>query len=903
MAKTFNRAPLQVNLPSSSDVKNYFFNHYNWKGVNRDKNVLTVDQETFADAKNIYIDGEGILRSRPSIKKILLEGYEKNAKILDVQPFDDIDLVIVYLPDMNHTTVNAYRCNDYVTSFVMGSGEISTDSFKLLYANNIVYVFSETSLFGYDIKNNIRLNPSDCVYVPNTVVDANGVKTKVESKNILTDKEVITYLYQRDLGISIEAYGKELSVTIDDVRYSLVFDVDTPYSLVKKKFDIPSNYDYVAVSSVGSFLCYDSVSGDITYSAEGSIFKKIGTIKSEYGDLVVKPKFSQDGNVIFFATIKSNTARVYAITVNRDGGITYELITDVGNYLNKSFHYDYEIPGEVFVDFADGSNFAVVVRVSTPDPDGNILISSTLSVYENGSFYTKTLGRISEYTNRLVGINFKYNPTLKHKFLYIDKDLTGYVLHLSDGNMNAFHVDLSEELQYFEHWDIVDLISNYESFKILILDDLGYYYRAKVYDDCTMSKFTGFAKQIRDSSGTGKLTYDGEFLITQHEIVNFSKYTSRLNLIPGLTPLMAIDCFYYIKDGSVYSNNFTDTLEFKYYATAEYNYIKPSTISRLSAYYFAKDSTLYIGNLVDDDGVFKLYLPYENRHEFDGDITNIQPINTTSVSVFLNNSLYYVDQVDNAYTVTKSKLTFGLSKHGDVITSYEGDRVFFCTDRGFVALSYQDFVASTDQTITVLSDFIHDEMNEYCKEPVKLFKYDFWIILYKTNSSKSFVFDTRNGSWWPIDSNKIIQKVFKFKKKLYLLSDKVYLLDTSHTDYYDFDDKETSIEWYATSQKLHLSAINYYKHIVNITLSSITDNVNELTFNLDIINYRRDVDVAKTQQLRYNVKTIRTFVKRLNYSKVTEFQYTLSSDNDNSIQLPLSVSDITIKYKITGQVR
>ena len=60
MAKTFNRSPLQVNTPSSSDIKNYFFNHYNWKGVNNDKNFLAVDQETFADAKNVYADAEGL---------------------------------------------------------------------------------------------------------------------------------------------------------------------------------------------------------------------------------------------------------------------------------------------------------------------------------------------------------------------------------------------------------------------------------------------------------------------------------------------------------------------------------------------------------------------------------------------------------------------------------------------------------------------------------------------------------------------------------------------------------------------------------------------------------------------------------------------------------------------------
>ena len=78
MAKTFNRRPLSVNTPSANDVKNYFFNHYTWKGLADDKNFLAVDQETFADCNNVYMDSEGLLRSRPSIKKDHSEGRRIN---------------------------------------------------------------------------------------------------------------------------------------------------------------------------------------------------------------------------------------------------------------------------------------------------------------------------------------------------------------------------------------------------------------------------------------------------------------------------------------------------------------------------------------------------------------------------------------------------------------------------------------------------------------------------------------------------------------------------------------------------------------------------------------------------------------------------------------------------------
>ena len=44
-------------------------------------------------------------------------------------------------------------------------------------------------------------------------------------------------------------------------------------------------------------------------------------------------------------------------------------------------------------------------------------------------------------------------------------------------------------------------------------------------------------------------------------------------------------------------------------------------------------------------------------------------------------------------------------------------------------------------------------------------------------------------------------------------------------------------------------------------------------------------------------------IQRLNYSKINEFQYQLSYDEENAIEIPLSINSISIKYKIGGQVR
>lgn len=91
-------------------------------------------------------------------------------------------------------------------------------------------------------------------------------------------------------------------------------------------------------------------------------------------------------------------------------------------------------------------------------------------------------------------------------------------------------------------------------------------------------------------------------------------------------------------------------------------------------------------------------------------------------------------------------------------------------------------------------------------------------------------------------------------------------------------------------------------------LQSSNYNIDNSDFKLQVNNYRKRVDGnigddTEYVAVSYNIESIRTFVQRLNYSKVNEFEYLLSSNNSNSVNIPLSLNSITIKYKIGTQVR
>lgn len=393
------------------------------------------------------------------------------------------------------------------------------------------------------------------------------------------------------------------------------------------------------------------------------------------------------------------------------------------------------------------------------------------------------------------------------------------------------------------------------------------------------------------------------------------------------------DAMYVATDNALYSSNLNQVITVSELTKGKINYLLPSFVTELSNYYLSKGNTLYIsspaidisvdksGTVSKKDASFKWYLPERAKQDFDFNITNLHVISNTEVAIFFEHSIRYVswDSDVSAYRYYKSKLDVGCKAGSDVLTTYDGKYTIFATERGLVAMTYQEFMATTEQALSYLSDNIYSVFQDFANnEPIKLFKYAFWIFVYKQGSDKLLLFDIRNSSWWPMSLLHSVTKIFKDSDKLEVLLNKnVYKVDTKETNYYDKDTTKHNISWFIKSQKLYLNAINYYKHITNITFMSVHDmellqssnyNIDNSDFRLQVNNYRKRVDGnigddTEYVAVSYNIESIRTFVQRLNYSKVNEFEYLLSSNNSNSVNIPLSLNSITIKYKIGTQVR
>lgn len=437
---------------------------------------------------------------------------------------------------------------------------------------------------------------------------------------------------------------------------------------------------------------------------------------------------------------------------------------------------------------------------------------------------------------------------------------------------------------------------------------------------CTTS--TDMLSIIHPVSGFDLSVYYNYALTDNSLIADSAEYSLLFKSVP--IAKTANNIFLLDNDGNLYTSNFTQNIEVDIFTQGELKFGVFDHETELSQFFVSKGKNLYINAQGANVGVddFKWYFPERNVQEFDYEITNLHAISTNEIAVFLQDSIYYVKPVTTtingietvAYSYYKSRIPLGCEEGSEVITSYDNKYTMFVTKRGFVAMSYQDFIASDEQALTFLSDTIYDMFNEWNKGAIKLFQYNFWIILYRTNTGKAFIFDMRGNSWWPIEYNSNVKKFIEIDRKPLLLSGLyLYKLDTSNDNYFDGNSlKDGRIDWFLSSQKLHLDAINYYKHIVNLTFFGYNygDKDVNVRFNLRVINYRKQTDTNETKSFSavdYKIQLTRTFVTRINYYKVNQVQYILESSRDedaeDKIPVPLSLTAISLKYLVTGQVR
>lgn len=982
MARTFNRQPMQVGYPSKKNVKDYFFNHYEWKGVNDDKNFLEVDQHTFNDAMNVYMDSESLLRSRPSLKRVPSNLYNSSGStviaslqnILDFWVFGDY---IVYY--CQNITVNGTSYSyvllftkkiDNKTHVLAVSEDLSTLSadfvsseIKLILSKRKIFVFTKYSLSYFDFDTETYYNSADAsyvnpIYIPTTKIITSTTTTDIESPNILTNKEFYTYLYDSVTGVSVDIYGKEVSFKIGNNEYTVTFTENTRNVIAQLYFSIDESYGSalypnIAVSSNGVIAMFSTSTRYLALTYDNGKSFQYFLLNDTAGEVYGNVSFSRSGDIVYLCTATG----VWVLSVYSTDASGTKKYPELFNYTAS-----YSVPSSYFT---TGEDYITVDMIQDGelvlcycDMSGNYNMyfidesESTKLKHFNGSGlawynYTHWVNGCKYYNN--VDCSYTYNgSTVNTQRLLIINSLGGIILvrvnwnNISQSCIQCLDIYANgyvdgigfgatflngTTLRIVREYSGIDTswFSSYNIVSVALTTADNNIISTHIPPDHTVNKsFTNY--RMFFTSYNTLVCDEGIYDILANKTQNFINVDNAF--------IISVSSGIYYTNSSFFGNNVLDTryelystnitspIEMKYETVTKYdngqpvyyNFIAPDHYAELHNFYFAINNAVMISNdKTDEDGNWQWYLPDNQKQNFNYHITGLHPISDDVIAVFMKDEIDYImyDTNAKAYTYQKSKLQVGLPEGNNVITSLDGTTILFVTKRGLVGLGYQDFIASTEQALSYLSDSIFQWFNDWNTSAIRLHLHGFWLICYKQTTGDVWVYDIRNKSWWPCEYKNHISMKFATDgtELLCLASNTLFDFDRSDNNYYDIDGvKQQNINWHIVSQKLYLNAANYYKHIVNITLgialdTIATNNQAAPTMNLQVCNYRKIRNVVNTENFNYNVDMIRTLVHRLNYFKVCEFQYKLSSDDNNVLQVPLSLANITVKYKIAGEVR
>lgn len=940
--KTFNRTLTSVYVPTESKVEHSYFNYTQWKGKCTDKNYIGVDQETFEDCKNVYVDGDGVLRSRPMVRIATEVGFQN---VMDMWKFGDWTVYKVLKVEIGFTGYQLYFQHDGTLSDPVTVPE----KFKLVLADEKIFMFGETQLKYFDLTNSTWNDAK--IYKPIISTTVLGVETDLEAKNELTDSYRKQYIWSRKDQTDLRnLYGKPVEVVIGDETFTIAsFEKNQQLTFAKPTFTFISDSllggkPMIDITTSGEVLLAKKVTKtvdtktfnvyDFSYSVDGVSFNELPAMPlgtEEYNCLGF-PRLSYNKTEIIVLT----TLGPYVISVLPDGEVTrfstwtnlYDTYTDIlaadkpdisTEYIYSSVYmHDYQTFGFIY---GNGAEYRMFVY------DYNSTPKYYTRLFETASGITINYNEYLPFVIQPSVINSQSHPSVMYCYTTGSSRYRELVARqLVQKDVGSTDIQTAKSFSAAPvSYVYIDRISQLLSQCSLFLENGRLYCVILDTHNIVKCGFVNIGASLSYSEENTYVSSDTNYLdyiaaqsttfIATRKIVyyNYEPIT-----VDNILPLASANYLYYWERGTTgnphqaYSTDFSDQIRLieTIDSTTQKNYLFDCE-AELQDYFISFGKRLLVNAPTPNAEDFEWYFPVYKTQSFDYEITGLHPISTTELAVFQEDSIYYAvpttitynDVERSAYAYYKSRLPLGCAKGCDIVTSFDGKYTIFSTVRGLVAMAYQDFVSSSEQALNFVSDTILEDYTEWATGAVKITPYKYWLIIYRQDDYKSFVYDMRNGSWWDMEYTKKVHKVLPVGQKVYVvIKARLHYLEGSDNDYHD---EHAMIDWYLVSQKLHFNAVNYYKHVVNLTLSAISSATKEFTCKLNVNIFRKEYNenVRPDLGIAYKVEMVRVYVRRINYMKLNEFQFILRSDNEAVQQLPLSLTNISIKHRVTGQVR
>lgn len=213
------------------------------------------------------------------------------------------------------------------------------------------------------------------------------------------------------------------------------------------------------------------------------------------------------------------------------------------------------------------------------------------------------------------------------------------------------------------------------------------------------------------------------------------------------------------------------------------NYIVPTHSATLNEHFFSfvqdgKNLIEVTSTRRDEEKIFSdkgndllLYMPEVNEQVIANKITALHNLSEIAMGLFTEDATYYINAVEQEsggilYSKPiKSKIPFGLRDGNEIITALDGQALIFPTARGLAAMAPEDFVATTERSVSYLSDAIQDLYEDFYSNPTEALEihgsgsvyypinihintYRYWVLMWREYDKRVFALDTRSGTWW-----------------------------------------------------------------------------------------------------------------------------------------------------------
>ena len=272
MANTIRRNPFSVNVSSLDES---YFNFAQYKGLCTNKNYITIDQQSFSEVNNMYVNQDNQLSTRPPVKQVFV--LDSKYKIKDVVK---IDSAIFY--HVQDTTDNTYQVllfldNVYYTYSV---GE----HVHICWFNQGFAIFSDNVIYSIRLGtdtggNKFELNWTNdgALYIPITKIVSGTEISEAESPNIFTTSYRTRYLFQYGQDtITSDLIGNTVEISIDGDTWHDINFVENEDKVFYKELGKIENVDIInaRVNSAGTpiVVAYNEDELSFRISVGGIVF-------------------------------------------------------------------------------------------------------------------------------------------------------------------------------------------------------------------------------------------------------------------------------------------------------------------------------------------------------------------------------------------------------------------------------------------------------------------------------------------------------------------------------------------------------------------------------------------------------------------------------------------------------